>query len=67
MSASRYKLLECNDCGKKLGYIYINVKIFPPERLTRLSSGGPLKKIEKVVFCEECFRKRTTETSKRKL
>jgi len=67
MSASQYELLKCDDCGKVLGYIYINVRIFPPERLIHLSSGGPLKKIEKSVFCEECFQKRATETGKRKL
>jgi hypothetical protein len=47
VTASQYELLKCNDCGKILGYIYTNVKIFSPERLIRLSSGGPLKKIEK--------------------
>jgi len=67
MGASQYEVLKCDGCGKMLGYIYIDVRIFPPERLIRLTSGGPLKKIEKTVFCQECFQKRTAETSKQKL
>jgi hypothetical protein len=64
LSASQYKLSKCSDCGKVLGYSNINVKLFPPERLMHLGSGGPLKKIEKTAFCVECFQKRTTAGSK---
>jgi hypothetical protein len=60
MSTSEYELLKCEGCGKRLGYIRISVKIFPLESLIRLSTGGPLKKIQKTAFCEECFRRKKT-------
>jgi len=58
MSASHYELLKCDNCGKRLGYINISVKILPPERWIRLAAGGPIKKIKKAAYCEECFSKR---------
>jgi len=58
MGRVRYELLKCDDCGKTLGYIHESVKIFPPKKWIRLMAGGPLIKIEKDVFCEECFEKR---------
>lgn len=66
MSALQYELLKCDNCGKTLGYIYISVKIYPPERWIRLTAGGPVKEIEKTAFCEECFQKRKAENSKSK-
>jgi hypothetical protein len=55
MKASQYELLKCDGCGKTLGYIYVSVKIFPPERWIRLAAGGPIKKIKKAALCEQCF------------
>jgi len=55
MSTARYELLKCSNCGKTLGYIFIDVKIFPPKSWTRLVAGGPLVKTEKEVLCTECF------------
>jgi len=66
MSASQYEPLQCDNCGKTLGYIYISVKILPPEQWIRLTAGGPIKKIEKTAYCEECFQKRKMETSRPK-
>jgi len=60
MSASQYELLKCDDCGKTLGYIYVSVKIYPPERWIRLVAGGPVKEIKKSAFCEGCFQRRKT-------
>jgi hypothetical protein len=57
MSASQYELLKCDDCGKTLGYIHESVKVFPPKRWIRMWVGGPRIKIEKDVFCKECFEK----------
>jgi len=56
LSMAQYELLKCANCGKTLGYITINVKMFPPKFWTRLVAGGPLIKIEKDAFCEECFK-----------
>jgi hypothetical protein len=53
---AQYELLKCANCGKTLGYITINVKMFPPKSWTRLVAGGPLIKIEKDALCEECFK-----------
>jgi len=65
MGASEYELLKCDNCGKTLGYIYVSVKIYPPELWIRLRAGGPVKKIEKTAFCEECFQKRKREVSRK--
>ena len=46
----------CN-CRRTLGYMRIDVKIFPPKNWVRLVAGGPLIKVEKDVLCEECFRR----------
>jgi len=64
MSASQYKPLKCDNCGKTLGYIYISIKILPPEQWIRLTAGGPVKKIEKTAYCEECFQRRKAETAR---
>ena len=61
MDRFRYELLKCGGCGKTLGYIYVSVKVFPPEGLIHLKLGGPIIKIEKDVFCKECFEKRKTD------
>jgi len=66
MGALQYELLKCDNCGKMLGYIYIRVKIFPPEQLIHLTASGPVKEIEKTAFCEECFQKRIAEINKSK-
>ena len=58
MSAKQYEPLNCNNCGKTLGYIHISVKIVPPERWIRLAAGGPIKEIKKTAYCEECFQKK---------
>jgi len=64
VNASQYELLKCDGCGKKLGYIHISIKIYPSERWIHLVTGGPIKKIEKTVFCEDCFLRRKTEIAK---
>jgi len=64
MSTSQYEPLKCNKCGKTLGYISMSVKIIPPERWIRLTAGGPIKRIRKTAYCEECFQKRRAETSR---
>ena len=64
VNASQYELLKCDGCGRKLGYIHISIKIYPPERWIHLVAGGPIKKIEKTVFCEDCFLQRKTEIAK---
>jgi len=56
-----YELLKCDDCGKTLGYMHESVKVFPPKGWIRLIAGDPIIKIEKDVFCEECFEKRKTD------
>ena len=56
MSMAQYELLKCANCGKILGYIRIDVKMFPPKTWTRLVAGGPLIKIEKDALCEECLK-----------
>ena len=61
MGRVRYELLKCDDCGKTLGYVHESVKVFPPKGWIRLVAGGPIIKIEKDVFCEECFEKRKTD------
>jgi len=66
MGALQYEQLKCDNCGKTLGYIYISVKIYPPETWIRLTAGGPVKEIEKTAFCEECFQKRKAEIRKSK-
>jgi len=58
MAASQYEVLKCDDCGRRLGYIYIEVKILPPRGYIHLTAGGPLEKSEKTVFCEVCFQRR---------
>lgn len=60
MGETVYELVKCGYCGKTLGYMRVDVKIFPPKTLVRLVAGGPLIKVEKDVLCEECF-KRSTE------
>jgi len=55
MGVAQYELLKCGNCGKPLGYIRIDVKVFPPKSWIRLVAGGPLINIEKNVLCEECF------------
>jgi len=57
MSVTPYELVKCDNCGKTLGHIRIDVKMFPPKTWTRLVAGGPLIKIEKDVLCEECFKR----------
>jgi len=57
MSMAQYEMLKCGSCGKTLGYILIDVKMFPPKFWTRLVAGGPLIKIEKDVLCTECFKR----------
>jgi len=64
MSASQYELLKCDGCGKTLGYIYVSVKIYPPERWIHLVAGGPIKRIKKAALCEECFLGRKTDVAK---
>jgi len=66
MSASQYELLKCDNCGKTLGHIRESVKIFPPRKWIRMWVGGPRIKVEKNVFCEECFLKRKVEVTKSK-
>jgi len=61
MGIVRYELLKCDDGGKTLGYAHESVKVFPPKGWIRLTAGGPVTKIEKDVFCEECFEKRKTD------
>ncbi len=61
MDRIRYELLKCNDCGKKLGYMHESVKVFPPKTWIRLIAGGPTIRIERDVFCKECFEKRKTD------
>jgi hypothetical protein len=61
MGRGRYKLLKCDACGKRLGYLHESVKVFPPKSWIRLVAGGPTIKIEKDVLCEECFKKRKTD------
>jgi len=63
LTAREYELLKCQDCGKTLGYIYVTVKTFPPKRYIRAVAGGPIEKIEKTAFCEDCFEKRKREVS----
>jgi len=58
MSASMYERMKCHGCGKSLGYIYVSVKIFPPEQWIKMVAGGPIQKIEKTAYCEECFSKK---------
>lgn len=55
MSASQYEQMKCASCGKILGHVYVDVKIFPPRTWFRLTTGGPLIKVEKTALCEECF------------
>jgi hypothetical protein len=64
LNTFQYELLKCDECGKTLGYIHISVKIYPPERWIRLAAGGPIKKIQKTTFCEDCFLQRKTEIAK---
>jgi hypothetical protein len=63
VGAASYEPVKCGNCGKTLGYVRIDVKIFPPKSWVRLVAGGPLIKVEKDVLCEECFRrsKKTNE------
>jgi len=56
MGMTSYELLKCDHCGKTLGYIRIDVKVYPPKSLIRLVAGGPLTKVEKHVLCQECFK-----------
>jgi hypothetical protein len=65
MTASDYETLKCDNCGKKLGYIYINVRTFPPKWYIHAIAGGPLNRIEKNVLCDDCFQRRM-EASKTK-
>jgi len=55
MSTTSYELVKCDNCGKTLGYIRIDVKVFPPKTWYKLIAGGPSIKVEKDVLCEECF------------
>jgi hypothetical protein len=55
MGAAQYEVLKCRNCGKTLGYIRMDVKVYPPKLWIRLFAGGPLIKIEKDVICKECF------------
>ena len=61
MTTQAYELLKCEDCGKPLGYVHVEVKIFPPRRYIRAVAGGPIERIEKTAFCEACFQKRKAE------
>jgi hypothetical protein len=56
MGMASYELLKCDHCGKTLGYIRVDVKVYPPKFLTQLITGGPLIKVEKHVLCQECFK-----------
>jgi hypothetical protein len=58
MSVFEYELLKCEDCGKRLGYIHVCLKTFPPKALYRLYAGFPHQKIEKTALCESCFQKK---------
>ncbi len=58
MSMTPYELVKCGNCGKTLGYMRVEVKVFPPKSWIRLASGGPLIKIEKDALCRECFEQR---------
>jgi len=61
LTAEEYELLKCYDCGKTLGCIHVAVKIFPPKQYIRQVASGPIEKIEKTAFCEDCFDKRKRE------
>jgi hypothetical protein len=58
-SAFNYERLKCGNCGKPLGFMRLDVKIYPPKTLIRLAAGGPIVNVEKEVYCEECFRQLT--------
>lgn len=60
MGTGLYEPVKCGNCGKILGHMRIDVKIFPPKSWMLLVAGGPLIKVEKDVLCEEYF-KRLTE------
>lgn len=64
MNASQYELLKCDRCGKAFGYIHVSIKVYPPERWIHLVAGGPIKKIKKIAFCEDCFLGGKTEIAK---
>jgi len=40
-----------------LGYIYVSVKLYPPERWIHLVAGGPIKKTKKLLFVKSVFLK----------
>jgi len=61
MSATQYRKVECNNCGKLLGYIYIKTTTVPPKELYRLFTGQPYQKSEIVTLCPECYHKAQTE------
>ena len=69
MGVIRYEPLKCDNCGKTLGRMRIDVKVFPPKFWMRLVTGGPLIRIEKDVLCNDCFRQvqrineKTSQTS----
>lgn len=57
LSTAQHELLKCGCCGRTLGYIRIDINMFPPKSWIRLVAGGPLVKIEKDVLCEKCFKR----------
>jgi hypothetical protein len=59
MDTGKYELLKCLNCGKTLGYIRLDVKVYPPKTLIHLTAGGPVINVEKDAYCEECFRRLT--------
>jgi len=63
MSASQYEVLKCEDCRKTLGYIYETVTMYPPAHVLKLITGV-YQKINRTVFCEECFLRRRAEVAK---
>lgn len=63
VSYSKYELLKCDKCGKKLGYVLETVRINPPRLVLRLTKGVS-QKVSKTAFCEECFLRRKAEIAK---
>lgn len=55
MATGTYEPLKCGVCRRKIGYMRIDVKLYPPKTLIKLTVGGPMINVKKDVYCSKCF------------